>query len=203
MLGLERRGLNINVPIGLSVATATMATAKIQQTQIDAQVHQIELQVAVDVTNAATNVRSTGEAAQAAQTAQELAEQTYEGEQAKLKVGVSTIYNVILDLNALNAAKNSYLQAVLNYRNALVEMDRLQQTTLTALNVTLLSGASWAPGAAAVGNLAGSAVGRRATSRLTSLLSYSLPISLHGDGHRSGRPHRPRRFAAAASRVSS
>ncbi len=57
-------------------------------------------------------------------------------------MGVSTNYNVILELNALNASKNSYLQAVLNYRNALVEMDRLQLTTLNTLNVTLLSGAA-------------------------------------------------------------
>jgi outer membrane protein len=152
-------GLNVSLPIGLNVANASMAAAKIEQTQIDAQVHQIELQVAVDVTNAATNVRSTSEAVEAAQAAQELAQKTYEGEQAKFDVGVSTNYNVILELNALNAAKNSYLQAVLNYRNALVEMDRLQQTTLTALNVTLLSPATWAAGSPAVGNLVGSVVG--------------------------------------------
>ncbi len=55
-------GLNVSVPIGLNVATASMAAARIEQTQIDAQVHQIELQIAVDITNAATNVRSTSEA---------------------------------------------------------------------------------------------------------------------------------------------
>ena len=147
------------MPIGLNVANASMAAAKIEQTQIDAQVHQIELQIAVDVTNAATNVRSTIEAVEAAQAAQELAQKTYEGEQAKFDVGVSTNYNVILDLNALNTVKNSYLQAVLNYRNALVEMDRLQQTTLTTLNVTLLSPASWSPGSPASGNLNGAPVG--------------------------------------------
>jgi outer membrane protein len=152
-------GLNISVPIGFNVSSAAVAAAKIEQEQTASQVRQIELQIAVDVANAATNVRSTVEAVQAAQAAQELAQKTYEGEVAKFDVGVSTNYNVILELNALNAVKNSYLQAVLNNRNALVELDRLQQTTLTTLGVTLLSGSSWSAGAPATGNLNGSPVG--------------------------------------------
>jgi outer membrane protein TolC len=152
-------GLNVSVPIGLNVATASMAAARIEREQTASQVRQIELQIAVDVTNAATNVQSTIEAVQAARAAQELAQKTYEGEQAKFDVGLSTNYNVILDLNALNTVKNSYLQAVLNYRNAVVELDRLQQTTLTALGVTLLSPASWSPGSPASGNLNGAPVG--------------------------------------------
>jgi outer membrane protein len=148
-------GLNVSVPIGLSVATASMAGARIEREQTASQVRQIELQIAVDVTNAATNVQSTVEAVQAARAAQELAQKTYEGEQAKFDVGLSTNYNVILDLNALNTVKNSYLQAVLNYRNALVELDRLQQTTLSALGVTLLSQPSWTAGSPASGNLLG------------------------------------------------
>jgi outer membrane protein len=152
-------GLNVSVPIGLNVATASMASARIEREQTASQIRQIELQIAVDVTNAATNVQSTVEAVQAARAAQELAQKTYEGEQAKFDVGLSTNYNVILDLTALNTVKNSYLQAVLNYRNALVELDRLQQTTLTALGVTLLSTPSWVPGNPAAQNLIGSVVG--------------------------------------------
>ena len=129
--------LNFSVPIGYNVASTAVAQAKLQMNQTAAQVSQIELQIATDVTNAVTNLQSDVEAVQAAQAALDLAQQTYEAEQAKLDVGLSTNYNVILDLNALNTVKNSYLQAVLNYRNALVELDRLQQTTLQNLNVTL------------------------------------------------------------------
>jgi len=141
------------MPIGFNVSSAALAAARIEQGQVELQVRQIELQIAIDVTNAATNVRSAVQAVEAAQAAQDLAQQTYEAEQVKLEVGFSTNYNVILDLNALNTVKNSYLQAVLNYRNTLVELDRLQQTTLNSLNVTLLSPASWNPGSAATGDL--------------------------------------------------
>jgi hypothetical protein len=65
---------------------------------------------------------------------------------------------VILTQRDLNSAKNSYLLSVLNYRNALVEFDRLQQTTLQAANVTLLAPTSTS-GAVATPNLLPGAVG--------------------------------------------
>jgi outer membrane protein TolC len=115
--------------------------------------------VATDVTNAAISIRNDIQAAQSAQVAQDLAQQSYDAERAKLEVGLSTNYAVIQQLNALNSAKSNYLQAVLNYRNAQVELDRLQQTTLTATNIQLISGAGWGNGAQAVGNLNGAPVG--------------------------------------------
>ena len=38
----------------------------------------------------------------------------------------------------MNEARNSELRAVLNYRKALVEFERLQQTTLQSSSITLL-----------------------------------------------------------------
>ena len=48
--------LNVSYPIGTSAADATIARAHIQESQVQAQLKQIELQIATDVTNAATNV---------------------------------------------------------------------------------------------------------------------------------------------------
>jgi outer membrane protein TolC len=164
LLGNDYPTWNVQVrfstPIGhVNVGAASMAAARIEMEQTASQVRQIELQVATDVTNAAVTVRNDTQAVQAAQVAQDLAQQSYDAELAKLEIGTSTNYAVIQQLNALNAAKNSELQAVLNYRNALVELDRLQQTTLNTANVTLLGGASWGNGAQAVGNLNGAPVG--------------------------------------------
>jgi outer membrane protein len=152
--------LRFSTPIGhTTVATTTMAAAKLEMEQASMQVRQIELQVATDVTNAAISIRNDIQAVQSAQVAQDLAQQSYDAERTKLEVGLSTNYNVIQQLNLLNTAKSNYLQSVLNYRNALVELDRLQQTTLTTANVTLLGGAAWGNGAQAVGNLTGAPVG--------------------------------------------
>jgi outer membrane protein TolC len=131
--------VNISYPLGTNVAAAAAARGRIQTNQMEAQLRQSELQAATDVTSAAINVESSIESVEAAKAAQELAQQTNHAEQAKFEVGVSTNYNVILTQRDLNTAKNSYLQAVLNYRNALVELDRVQQTTLQAANVTIVN----------------------------------------------------------------
>ena len=53
---------------------------------------------------------------------------------------MSTNYFVVQAQRDLSDAQNSELRAVLNYRKALVEMERVQSTTLQNLNITILNG---------------------------------------------------------------
>jgi outer membrane protein TolC len=131
--------LNLSYPLGTSLQQASVARARVQLNQTQAQVKQIELQVATDVTNAAITVQTNAQRVQAAQVARELAQKTLEAEQSKFEVGMSTNYNVILTQRDLATAQINELQAILNYRIALVELERLQQTTLQTANVTILS----------------------------------------------------------------
>ena len=131
--------MNISYPLGVSSQEASVARARVQLNQVQAQLKQIELQVATDVTNAAITVQSDVERVQAAQAARELAQKTLEAEQSKFEVGMSTNYNVIQTQRDLATAQNNELQAILNYRKALVELERLQQTTLQNLNITVLT----------------------------------------------------------------
>ena len=131
--------LNFSYPLGYSAQQASVARARVQLNQVQAQVKSIELQVATDVTNAAINLQSGVERVQAAQAASELAKKTMEAEQSKFEVGMSTNYNVILTQRDLANAQINELQAILNYRKSVVELERLQQTTLQSLSVTILS----------------------------------------------------------------
>jgi outer membrane protein len=131
--------LNISYPLGQSSQQTSVARARVQLNQVNAQLKQIELQIATDVTNAAINVQSGVERVQASQAAREFAQKTLEAEQSKFEVGMSTNYNVILAQRDLATAQSNELQSVLNYRKSLVELERLQQTTLTNLNITVLS----------------------------------------------------------------
>ena len=133
--------VNFSYPLGTSAQEANVARARVQLTQVQAQVKQIELQVATDVTNAAVTVQSNSERVQAAQAARELAEKQLEAEQSKFEVGMSTNYNVIQSQRDLATAQNNELQAILNYRKSLVELERLQQTTLQNLNITVINAA--------------------------------------------------------------
>ena len=130
--------LNVTYPIGTSAADATVARARVQVNQVEAQLKQIELQIATDVTNAATNVQNGVERVQATQAAREFAERTLEAEQSKFEVGMSTNYFVVQAQRDLATAQNNELQAVLAYRKALVELERLQQTSLSSSNITIL-----------------------------------------------------------------
>jgi outer membrane protein len=131
--------LNLSYPLGTSAQEASVARARVQLSQVAAQLKQIELQVATDVTNAALTVQSNTNLVHAAQVARDFAQQTMAAEQSKFEVGMSTNYNVILTQRDLATAQNNELQAVLAYRKSLVELERLQQTTLQNLNVTVLN----------------------------------------------------------------
>jgi outer membrane protein len=130
--------VNISYPLGLSSQKAAVARARVQLDQVQAQLKQIELQIATEVTNAAITVRSNVERVQAAQVARELAQRQLDAENSKFAVGMSTNYFVVQAQNQLATAQNNELQAVLNYRKALVELDRLQSTTLQNLNITVV-----------------------------------------------------------------
>jgi outer membrane protein TolC len=130
--------LNVSYPLGTSAQEANVARAHIQQNQVEAQLKQIELQIATDVTNAATNVQSNVERVQAAQVAREFAQRTLEAEQSKFEVGMQTNYFVVQAQRDLATAQNNELQAILAYRRSLVELERLQQTSLTTSNITIL-----------------------------------------------------------------
>jgi outer membrane protein TolC len=131
--------MNVTYPLGTSTAEANLARARIQLSQVEAQLKQVELQVATDVTNAAIQAQTTAEAVQAAQAARELAQKKLEAEQSKFEVGMSTNYFVVQAQRDLNDARNSELRVILNYRKALVEFERLQQTTLSNANITVIA----------------------------------------------------------------
>jgi outer membrane protein len=140
--------LNFSYPLGLSSQEASVARARIQLNQVQAQVRQIELQIATDVTNAAVTVQASTERVEAAQAARELAQKQLEAEQSKFEVGMSTNYLVIQAQRDLATAQTNELQAILNYRKALVELERLQQTTLQTQNITILNAGGGGTGTA-------------------------------------------------------
>ena len=131
-------GVNFSYPLGQSTQEATLARARVQQNQVNAQIKQTELQVATDVTNAWTSANNAAEQAEAARVAVDLARSELDAENSKFDVGMSTNYNVVLAQQTLSNARQTEARAIANYREALVELERLQQTTLTSANITVV-----------------------------------------------------------------
>jgi outer membrane protein TolC len=132
--------LNLSYPIGTSSADANLARARIQVRQAQTQIKQLELQIATEVTNAALSVESNAERVQAAGVARELAEKRLEAENSKFEVGMSTNYFVVQAQRDLADAQNTELRAIADYNKSLVEFERVQQTSLSRGNITIVSG---------------------------------------------------------------
>ncbi len=131
--------LNFSYPLGKSAADTSYARAKVQYIQAQAQIRSLELQVATDITNAALNVESTERRLDAASAARQLAEKKLEAEQSKFEVGMSTNFFVVQAQRDLLDAQITELRASLDYRKALVDLERLQLTTSTRTSITTVS----------------------------------------------------------------
>ena len=118
---------NFSYPLGTSTADANLARARVQQRQTIAQARALELQIATEVTNAALLVESNRERLQAAQVAREFAEKRLEAEQSRFEVGLSTNFFVVQAQRDLRDSENSELRALLDYRRAQVDFERVQE----------------------------------------------------------------------------
>jgi outer membrane protein TolC len=120
--------LNVSYPIGASASDAQYARARVQRNQSVAQLRALELQVAAEVTNAALQVEATLRSYEAATAARELAQTRLGAEQSRFDVGLSTNFFVVQAQRDLATAQNSELRALLNYRRALVDYSRVQES---------------------------------------------------------------------------
>jgi outer membrane protein TolC len=132
----------VSYPIGTSAQDATYARSKVQYEQSLLQLKSLELSVATDLTTQALTVRSSLESVQAAVASRELSKQSLDAEQSKFEVGMSTNYNVVLAQRDYIDAQNSELRAVLNYRKALVDWQRKQETSSSGGGSSIVGGTS-------------------------------------------------------------
>jgi outer membrane protein len=119
--------VNISYPIGGNTAVAQAARTRLLIQQSQAQIRASELTVATEVTNAALQVTNNSEGLAAARAARDLSQRRLDAEMSRFEVGMSTNYQVVQAQRDLRDAQNSELRALLNYRKALVEYDRVQQ----------------------------------------------------------------------------
>ena len=118
---------NVSYPIGGNSAEALAARTRLLLQQNQAQIRASELTVATEVTNAALQVTNSTEALAASRAARELSQRRLDAEMSRFEVGMSNNYQVVQSQRDLREAQNSELRALLNYRKALVEFDRVQQ----------------------------------------------------------------------------
>jgi outer membrane protein len=119
--------VNVSYPLGGSAQDAQYARARIQRNQSAAQLRALELQVATEVTNAALQVDSSLKRYEASVVARELAQTRLSAEQSRFEVGLSTNFFVVQAQRDLATAQNTELRALLDYRRALEDYERVQE----------------------------------------------------------------------------
>ena len=132
--------LRLNYPIGQSPAAAALERARLQVRQTEAQLAQLQLQVATEVTNAALQIESIQKRIDAAGAARQLAEERLAAEISKFEVGMSTNFFVVQAQRDLSTAQDTELRAILDYQKAAIEFERVQQTSLTRAGISVVGG---------------------------------------------------------------
>ena len=131
--------VTFSYPLGTSAAEASYSRAKLQLTQVQAQIRALELQVATEVTNTAMQIQSNQTRVEAAAAARELAQRRLEAEESKFEVGMSTNFFVVQAQRDLLDAQLTELRARLDLQKSIVDFDRVQQTAGLASSISAVS----------------------------------------------------------------
>ena len=132
--------LQMTYPLGQSSQKASHARARLQVQQTQAQIRQIELQIATEVTNAGLQIESIQKVIDAARAARELTEEQLAAEESKFDVGMSTNFFVVQAQRDLANTQDSELRAILDYQKAMIEFERVQQTSIGRAGISIIGG---------------------------------------------------------------
>jgi len=117
-------GLTLNIPLRNREAQANQVRAELEYRQAQVRLHQLENQVRIEVRNAQFDVKQNRAAVQAAQSAVDLARQTLDADQQKLKVGLTTQTAILQDASTLTTAESNLVSAKAAYEKSTIELDR-------------------------------------------------------------------------------
>lgn len=153
--------VTVGYPIGLATAEASLARARLQHSQSQTQIRNIELQVGTQVRDAARQVNTNAKRMDSTRASRELSERRLQAEEKKAAAGTSTSFFVFQAQRDLAQARNTELRATLDYSKSLVDFETVQESPLGGGGggITVATSGTTGPvgtGASNVGN-AGSA----------------------------------------------
>jgi outer membrane protein len=128
-------GLRIKIPIRNRVAEANLGLAEVDARRVRNQTNQLEQAIVGEVRNAAQALNSAQERLAAATVGSQSAQREYEGQQRKLQVGLTSVFEMFESQTRLVEAQGRELQARTDFRTAVVEMERAMGKTLEVYHV--------------------------------------------------------------------
>ena len=138
-------GVTVSYPIGTSTAATNLARAKLQLAQAEVQVRNMELQVTAQVRDAARQVQTNRKRVDSARAARELAARRLDAEEKKFAAGIQISFFVFQAQRDLAQARTNEIRALADYNKSLVDLDAVQDTTLTSTSPVTSASAGIAP----------------------------------------------------------
>jgi outer membrane protein len=117
-------GLTLSIPLRNRLAQSNQVRAELEYRQALVRQHQLENQVRIEVRNAQFDVKQNRVAVEAAQSAVDLARQTLDADQQKLKVGLTTQTAILQDAATLTTGESNLVSAKAAYEKSRIELDR-------------------------------------------------------------------------------
>jgi outer membrane protein TolC len=129
--------LTVGYPIGVANEEANLARSRLQYSQSQVQLKNIELQVVTQVRDAARQVNSNAKRIDTTRASRQLNERRLEAEEKKFAAGTSTSFFVFQAQRDLAEARNNELRALLDYNKSLVDFETVQESSLTGTGGTI------------------------------------------------------------------
>jgi outer membrane protein len=123
--------VNISYPIGTSAADASLAASRLSKQQGTLNQRQLEVAITAQVREAVRDISTTRQRVQATRKARDLMEKRLEAENKRIAVGLSDTFKVFQAQRDLDNAKQSELQAIIDFNRALIDLEAVQTVPLT------------------------------------------------------------------------
>lgn len=122
--------LTVGYPIGVASTEANLARARLQYSQSQVQIKNIELQVVTQVRDVARQVNTNSKRIDTTRVSRQLNERRLEAEEKKFAAGTSTSFFVFQAQRDLAEARNNELLALLDYNKSLVDFETVQESAI-------------------------------------------------------------------------
>ena len=123
-------GVTVSYPVGNSTSETNLARARLQYSQSEAQLKNLELQIATQVRDAGRQVQTNQKRVDSARAARELAERRLDAEEKKFAAGIQISFFVFQAQRDLAQARTNEIRAMADYNKSLVDFEAVQETAL-------------------------------------------------------------------------
>jgi outer membrane protein len=141
-------GVQLGYPLGTSVSQANLAKARLQYSQSETQLRNLELEIVSAVRDAARQVQTNRQRIDTSRVARELAERRLDAEEKKFAAGIQTSFFVFQAQRDLAQARTNEVKALSDYNKSLVDYEAVQEVPLSG-SITVPVAAS-VPGSVSV-----------------------------------------------------